>query len=89
VPGAGFGPPAAGDQSVERFSRSRNPARRNQVVRVRCGVPTDSVAAGDEALHEESQFDLHRREDLFRSRFAGAHAALFAALQSGVRRRVP
>ena len=27
-----------------------------------------------QALHQESQFDLHRSEDLLRSRSAGAHA---------------
>jgi hypothetical protein len=65
-----------GDQSGENVVQQELGAleRRSQVVRVRSGFPIDPVAAGDQALHEESQFDLHRREDVLRSRAARAHA---------------
>jgi len=70
-----------GDQSGENVVQQELGAleRRSQVVRVRSGVPIDSVAAGDQALHEESQFELQGREDLLRSRTAGAHATLLAS----------
>ena len=73
----------AGVISPARMSCSRNPARRSAAPRSSGYDPVSRQIRLRQAIrrfNEENQFDLHRREDLLRSRLAGAHAALLSSL---------